>query len=303
MSSIMGPRSRLGRMYPEGHPLRPFLLEAIGRVGPRQYVLTSFLRACQDAGRSWSEVDVRFVRSWLVACKPSIRMGRVTVVRRFYRVLIGHGMAATDPTAGLHVRAEHIRSERRLPDEDVRRLVATVRDEMADERLALASARDLVAIGLVMWLRVIPPRLLGLRWGDLSPDCRSLRMPAGGPKATPLPDPLADAIEDFRSRLTGSGLDLVPEDALLPAIGPRVRFEWLADERGLLLPMKSDTLYRILHDRISWTLAGRGGFVPRLTTGIGGYTNALWLQRESPESFGATFAPPVARRVRVRRAA
>lgn len=266
-----------------GHPLWPLARSVVDAVpgtfrSSRARAIDSYVSFV--AGRSVDPLaaSVDDVRDWLGGFGTGgARSSRLTPVRALYRAAFDAGLIPRDPTAGIHYNRDTIRPERSLSDDDVCRVVGAVRRDFGDPIRSLAARRDLVMVAILLTHGLSLPTLTGLRWGDAVLGTSDSTLAAAElPEPVRLTPAAAGTLRDLLTAFATYGVEVVPEDALLAALGNRDRFAWLADDRPLLTPLTVAGLSQALHGRFL-----QAGLTIKYPSGLS-YSSASWLLRGSP---------------------
>ena len=233
---------RLRRILAPEHPLWPAALLASERLpasrreqGDR--VWPAWLRFLDEIGRPPLAATAADVEAYVArfGSRDARTHGRGSL-RALYGAAFDLGLLSEMPIPD-RVPGDDRRFMHRLSDAEVERLVASLTRTAATPALALRARRDLVLVALACSVDCGVDDLRQLRWGDLGVDdgAASLRVRRGdGFERVALPAVVQARVEDFRAELARRGVDVVAEDALLPALGRRVEWDWTLPERSLL---------------------------------------------------------------------
>jgi hypothetical protein len=232
---------------------------------------SSFLR---DAGLPPLEVRDSDVEFYLARYARAPRTKVRSSLRALYRAAFDLGLIAempVPPRAEINDR----RRAHRLSNPDVVSLVRSLELECATPSRALRARRDLALIAIACAVDCTVGELRALRWGDLDigREAGTLAFMHGTRlQRVALPTEVCTRIGDFRAELARWGVDVVAEDALLPALGRRVEWNWTLDERSLLAPLEQSGLHLAFEVMRRPTSVGRA-------FESGRYFSHRWLRR------------------------
>ncbi|HEX7949003.1 MAG TPA: hypothetical protein VF494_01535 [Candidatus Limnocylindrales bacterium] len=250
------------------HPLRDVVLGLARdpRTSTTRRQVVSFFRYLRALGREPDQATADDLEAWLATDTWLGRESRVCSIRRVYRTAVELGLLEHDPFRRVH-HGESAWQRMRLASEDVTAVARRVVEAAADPEKGLRARRDLVIFALALWREQTSYRLAGLR-------CEHIEMGADGPMTLrepsmppeQLPPPVAAAIRGLWEALRLRRVHVVPEDALLPALGGRVYLDWLGSDRAILGPMTPSGIVQAVDDWVPASLGLRRadgrGFLP-----------------------------------------
>jgi hypothetical protein len=204
-----------------------------------------------SSGRTIFEATRTDIEAW-AASTPSTRNGenRIRILRHFYAAAVELGVIAEDPTAEI-LRPHHERSalSRRFSDDEVGAVLTALRAHLRTQHPKTSFYRDLVVMAFGLWLACGPEKIRTLRWADVHLDTAvpEVLIASIGDTWLPMPKRVAQTLLDLRNELAAYGVEVIPEDAVIASIHPRIRFEWTSDSRSLLEPLTKAGLSRAIN--------------------------------------------------------
>lgn len=196
-------------------------------------------------------------------------------LRCLYRAALDLGLIDQVPILDLVIGYDH-RGKHRLSDGEVVKLVASLTKDLQNPMLALRAGRDLVLVSLACSFERDTEswRILAWRDVDLDSSPATIRITERGRiDLVVLPDVVVRSIIAFRTSLARRGVDVVPEDALLPALGRRIEWDWTLPGRALLAPLESPSIHN------AFSVMRRRASIGRHLE-AGAYFNHRWLLRD-----------------------
>lgn len=283
------------------NPLLPAALAAT-RDPVHARVLVAGLRALdaalREAGRSALEVDRAWLETWLETSScPNRRARRVEALRRVYRHAVALGLRSDDPTVGMHWNSPNVRCERRLTQDEARRVVLACRQPTTRTFSRIVACRDLVLVGLGLWLACDAEQVRELRWGDVGlGNEATFRLP-GDDNRRAMPTSVAGLFVEYRSALGEAGIEITNEDAVLASYHPSLQYSWLAADRDLLRPLTRSGILKAVHQRcLAAGLVSRAVRRPGRRKKFAAWTYLQWLGRPNLAAVDAALADDAATR-------
>ena len=219
-------------------------LEAKASGGGGPAALRRYLRVLRERGTHpllVSTAEVRAVIDQITATDVGYR-NAARVITAMYRRAEEAGLCPGNPCADLPPIRQS-RWARQMSLAELQRLLAVCRASFDHLSRGLAARRDHLLFLILLAGLVDRDAITALRWGHVEGADRALRRPDG--TLTLLPGAVTTALRGYRDALLAAGVAVVPDDALICGFHPRTRRSWLEDERDLLHPVESETLFAI----------------------------------------------------------
>lgn len=235
--------------------------------------IVDYLRFLSANGADPTNVSTRTCEAWLATAKSAnVRAQRLNVIRWMYRAACSRGLAIDDPTAGVRYNGPTW-ADRRLTDADATKVVDAIRRDLSDPLRGLTARRDLVAFGLALSRQLTSRQLSLLKFADVDLSASPRLRWSVGDDYGPLPVSVGEVLRDFRTALSVEGVELVAEDALVPALGNRIYYDWLGDDRAILAPVGFSGICAMVRRRMK-----AAGVAVHLPGGLT-YSRLDWLVR------------------------
>lgn len=272
--------TRLARIMGPDHPLWSAALETIDRLSPSMkrrgdQTWPQWFRHLDLIGRDPLEATADDVDEFLSRFESRhARTQHRGILRDLYRAALDRGIVPEALIPDLVVGFDY-RGAQRLDSAEVVRLVDSLSRDCLQSSHALRARRDLVLVALSCSVECSTESLRGLTWGDLDLGGteKTMRLGAGArAERVVLADMVCARIIDFRTELERHGVTVVPEDALLPALGHRVEWDWTLPERSLLAPLEQTSIHQ------AFKVMSRRASIGR-SLESGKYFNHRWLLR------------------------
>ena len=283
---------RLRRIMRLDHPLWRAAIETIERWPP------TVKRRGDQTWPAWFQYLDEIGTDALAASADDVEafLGRYTsararsthrgTIRALYRAARDLGLRDDVPVPDL-VPGRDPRAARRLDSDAIGKIEASLTKDARRATSALRAHRDRLLVALAYAFDCSSESLCRLTWGDVDehgPRARLRIRRHAGTGWVDLPEPVLERIATFRLELARRGVDVVPEDALLAALGNRVEWNWTLPDRSLLARLTRTSasgafqviLRRAAIDRSTW--AAR-------------YFSHRWLLR-SPADLAGTIQGP-----------
>ena len=283
---------RLRRIMSPDHPLWRAAIETIERWPP------TVKRRGDQTWPAWFQYLDEIGTDALAASADDVEafLGRYTsararsthrgTIRALYRAARDLGLRDDVPVPDL-VPGRDPRAARRLDSDAIGKIEASLTKDARRATSALRAHRDRLLVALAYAFDCSSESLCRLTWGDVDehgPRARLRIRRHAGTGWVDLPEPVLERIATFRLELARRGVDVVPEDALLAALGNRVEWNWTLPDRSLLARLTRTSasgafqviLRRAAIDRSTW--AAR-------------YFSHRWLLRSPADLAGTIHGP------------
>jgi hypothetical protein len=253
---------RLRRIMGSDHPLWPAALETIDRFPPSKKRLgdqtwPEWFRYLERVEVHPLEATSEQVDGFLVRFQTAEAIQRHrSIIRSLYRSAFDLGLIAGALIPDV-VPGRDYRATPRLSAVDLDRLVRSLDRDAQDASRALRARRDLVLVALACSFECSTDALLALTWGGVDLEHRPALLRIGGdagPEHVALAEAVVERIIDLRTELERRSVVVVPEDALLPAVGRRIEWDWTLPERSLLMPLERGSMaqaFKVMRRRAS----------------------------------------------------
>ncbi len=204
-----------------------------------------------SSGRSIFDATRTDIEAWAAATENArVADSRMRILRRFYAAAMELGAVSVDPTAEIARRPrERSALSRRFSEDEVGSVLTALRARLRTQRPKTTLYRDLVVMAFGLWLSCSADVIRAMRWENVRLDAAAPEalIPSIADSWLSMPKGVAQALRDLRNDLASHGVELIPEDAVIASIHPRIRFEWTSDTRSVLEPLSMAGLYRVIN--------------------------------------------------------
>jgi len=285
---------RLRRIIGPDHPLWSAAIETINRLPPSRkrhgdQTWPRWFAYLEHVGVLPLDATEDDVEAFLSQFESrGDRATRRCILRDLYRAAFDLGLVPEMPIPDMVIGLDY-RGAQRLTNAEVVRLVDSLARDCLVRHHALRARRDLVLVALACSIERRIDDLRVLTWGDLDLEGRTktMRVRRGDRiEQVALADVVLARIGEFRDELGRHGVDVVADDALLPALGKRIEWDWTLPERSLLAPLGQKSIHLAFKVMIRQASIGQ-------SYESGRYFNHRWLLRspgDLAEVLGGTHA-------------